>query len=226
MLPLIERIDAVVFDLFNTLVHFPKRPRHAEVLAEILGVDPVDLAQAMSGVFEDFETGMDPFERMETLMELVGGSTSLAPDELIDVELDELRRSVKPYPGVHNQLCDLDVFGLPMAVCSNANYYGIEIAKYFGILEMMREPYAFSCNVGVRKPNRLIYERAAESVDTPVSRCLYVDDGGDRSLWGAKQIGMITVRVMHVDHEPDDYLEADYQIPGIGDLVDLVLTAD
>ena len=51
----------------------------------------------------------------------------------------------------------------------------------------------FSCNVGLLKPDRQIYNLAMQRLDVSPDQCLYVGDGGSNELYGAKSAGMGTV---------------------------------
>ena len=51
----------------------------------------------------------------------------------------------------------------------------------------------FSCNVGLLKPDKQIYELAMQHLDVHPEQCLFVGDGGSNELYGAKLSGMGTV---------------------------------
>lgn len=224
---LVERIDAVVFDLFNTLLHFDTKPGFADDLARFLGKPKVDVASVMSGVFWEFETGQVSIdERMEFILESLDANDKLDPKQLIKQELIDLQRCTQVYAGVSTTMAWLRAQELELGLCSNANPYGESLASYHNLAAMIgRDNLLFSHRIGVRKPEPEIYQHILQLLGVAPGRCLYVDDGGDRSLWGAKQAGMITVRVKHIDHEPDDYLTADFEINTIPDLLDLLVTA-
>jgi len=51
----------------------------------------------------------------------------------------------------------------------------------------------FSCDVGLLKPDRRIYELAMQHLSVLPDECLFVGDGGSAELYGAKMAGMKTV---------------------------------
>lgn len=51
----------------------------------------------------------------------------------------------------------------------------------------------FSCNIGMLKPDRRIYELAMNRLNVLPSECMFVGDGGSNELYGAKSVGMKTV---------------------------------
>ncbi len=63
-----------------------------------------------------------------------------------------------------------------------------------------------SSKVGVRKPDRRIYELACEQIGVAPEKCVYLDDLGDNCK-GAAQLGMKAIKVVNVDQTLDQ-LEA------------------
>ena len=53
----------------------------------------------------------------------------------------------------------------------------------------------FSYQVGVRKPDSRIYERALDCIDTRSGDAIFVGDGGSDEHRGARAVGMKTVLV-------------------------------
>ena len=62
----------------------------------------------------------------------------------------------------------------------------------------------FSCNVGMLKPDRKIYELAMQHLNVLPSECLFVGDGGSNELCGAKSVGMKTVFTEALDVKTDE----------------------
>jgi putative hydrolase of the HAD superfamily len=51
----------------------------------------------------------------------------------------------------------------------------------------------FSDEVGSRKPDRVIFERAATALGTEVSKIVHIGDDPEADVWGAKRAGMKAV---------------------------------
>ena len=51
----------------------------------------------------------------------------------------------------------------------------------------------FSCNVGMLKPDRRIFELAMNRLNVLPSECMFIGDGGSNELYGAKSVGMKTI---------------------------------
>jgi putative hydrolase of the HAD superfamily len=53
----------------------------------------------------------------------------------------------------------------------------------------------FSCSVGFSKPDRRIYELAADELGVETSDCLFVGDGANDELPGAERAGMTALQL-------------------------------
>jgi glucose-1-phosphatase len=66
------------------------------------------------------------------------------------------------------------------------------LLKNYPYLNMFKEPI-LSFEIGVMKPARECYERAANSVSTPIENCLFIDDR-EINVIGAQKAGMQAVQ--------------------------------
>jgi putative hydrolase of the HAD superfamily len=64
------------------------------------------------------------------------------------------------------------------------------LKKYF-------EAAIFSCDIGVIKPNRRIYEIALKKMGIEPEKAMFIGDGGSEELRGAKELGMRTILLTH-----------------------------
>jgi FMN phosphatase YigB (HAD superfamily) len=62
-------------------------------------------------------------------------------------------------------------------------------------LSLYVDAFILSSHVGVTKPNQLIYTRATDSLRLQASQCVFVGDGNDHELDGARQVGMYTIKI-------------------------------
>lgn len=60
----------------------------------------------------------------------------------------------------------------------------------------------FSCLTGIKKPDRHLFEMAAEGLKVKADRCLYVADGIGTELTGASSVGMTSL-MLHTQGEND-----------------------
>jgi putative hydrolase of the HAD superfamily len=186
---------AVIFDLWQTLVPWNQEEseRFHRRLAETVGVDPDrfwdsylnghhlpnrntgPLSDHLSALFA--ELGVEPdlapvltMRRERTLKVLVPRSDALPT-------LDELRRRGH-------------LLGM-ISVCTE------DVPEVWDETPLGRQFDAtvFSCDVGVSKPDRRIYEIACERLGVEPADCLFVGDGANDELPGAERAGMTALQL-------------------------------
>lgn len=191
-------MDAVVLDLFGTLVAAPT-PRervHAAVrLAHTLDCDPA--------VVDDYFLSTWPIRHDGTLPALADLATHLVDTvgaratavEPVTHELRALGRArLAPDVSVVEALQSLRGQGRRLGVLSDAS---AEIAAAWpaSSLAPLMDAAVFSCEIGCTKPDQRLYARISRELDVPVRRTLYVGDGGGDELHGALAHGMAAVAV-------------------------------
>jgi putative hydrolase of the HAD superfamily len=72
-----------------------------------------------------------------------------------------------------------------------------------------------SGEVGYRKPDKRIYNILSDRIQSPISRCVFVDDSS-KNLRPASEIGIKTIRF--VRRESNDDFSADFEISGFTEL--------
>ena len=83
----------------------------------------------------------------------------------------------------------------------------------------------FSCTVGFVKPEKEIYMAVLENLGVPAQRCLFVGDGGNDELAGARSVGMHSAITLEFVSEPESKAvrrmraQADFEITHIGELL-------
>ncbi len=223
-------IKAVFFDMFFTLVD----PHEEFVYTEsnVVGMDPEEynrLAWDMK-ITIDRSLGV-----IKTEDELTDRICEVLPVELTEdqkhaltaAHRERMRKSMTEIKeGIEPAISALKDMGLKIGIISIADYAD---CPYF--CESPIYPYfddkVFSCNVGIIKPDREIYELALERMGVRPEEALFVGDGSNRELWGAKNVGMSTVWTEYLkvwDEEKRDRIrpDADYHITDIKELVDIV----
>ncbi len=86
--------------------------------------------------------------------------------------------------------------GIRMCLISNADvidktgWDSSSMNKYF-------EHTIFSCDVGVLKPNKEIYEIGIKKMRVEAENAVFIGDGGSRELQGAREFGLKTILVTH-----------------------------
>lgn len=192
-----RQYDAVIFDLFGTLVKQFTNVMYREALDEmaaVLSVNADDFAEVwfVDGDEGDHRIcGLVPFdEDVRTACKRLGSS----PDErtvqaACDTYKEYVRRSLVPREDAVRTLSGLRSDGYGLGLVSDCSW---EMPHLWP--DTPFEPFfdtsVFSCEQGIRKPDPRIYRLATDQLGVMPERCVYIGDGGCTELGGAASIGM------------------------------------
>ncbi len=188
---------AVLFDFFGTLTHAVSRgPDHAHV-ARWLGCDPADFTAALDRTFLERARGGygTASQSLRRVAESVGVRPSRAqlavalPARLAAVRTDTRLRA-EAVPVLHA----LRARGLRTGLVSDCTH---ELPRYLPDLPVapLLDTCVYSIEVGVCKPDPVMYLTACARLRVEPDECLYVGDGGSQELSGAEAVGMTAVRL-------------------------------
>jgi putative hydrolase of the HAD superfamily len=225
--------DAVIFDLFGTLVPEFSRTdffRAVRAAADRLGCDreAFELEWSRTAVLRQtgaYPGGME--ENVRAIVASLGGAeptqdavaAALAPrDELYD-------RWFHPRDGALEMLREVKRRGYPVALVSMCaqdtpeRWRASDIAPFVDVT-------IFSSETGLRKPNAEIYLAACDALGVEPDRCLYCGDGAYSELSGAVAVGMTTYLIRPPDLDVADALtpepEENWSGPKVADLRELL----
>jgi putative hydrolase of the HAD superfamily len=231
---LMGRFDAVVFDLFGTLVgEFPvaEWTNHLERLARALGVEPAALRLAWEESAIERQTGRlgDIRRNLRANAERAGATapTEAQVDAAIAVRAELYDRYFVAVPGALETVRWLRDHGYSSALVSMCAPDTPELwraSPFAGLIDVE----VFSCEVGHRKPEAEIYLAASDRLGVRPERCLYVGDGSYGELRGASAVGMTAVLVRDPAEPEGTMLRPEFEpwdcetIVSIGDLPRLV----
>jgi putative hydrolase of the HAD superfamily len=188
---------ALVVDLFGTVV-----PKWSSALsddarrrmAELAGIDEAIFREAWKTRRWDRELGrITAQESIAEILEAWAPDASTgAVSHLIEVWNQHVSRQLQPRADVLSTLGIARAAGLPIGLVSNA---GATVPALFrdGPLSQAIDCAVFSCTVGVAKPDSRIYLAVCSGLGVAPHECLYVGDGSDHELQGAKELGMTPV---------------------------------
>jgi putative hydrolase of the HAD superfamily len=193
------RPEAILFDLYGTLVLPFRRREHQQTLArcaEILGIDVEECLRHWRAGYDRRATG--EISSVAESLSLIAAACGAPLDERIEaaeaVYLEFTREGIRPLPGVIDMLRELRASGSKLAVVSNCMS---DVAAVWG-----DSPFAgcfdkvtLSCEVGHVKPHPEIYERALRALEVNAQDALFVGDGSDHELTGAEACGLRCVLV-------------------------------
>ena len=188
-------IDAVVFDLFGTLVpEFSKTDFFESVrdMALALGADRDGYEDAWRKTAEARQTG--GFATVEDNVRHICGSLGVDPSDeavaaALDLRLGLYRTWFHPRRGALETLMELKARGYPIGLVSMcapdapAMWRASALAPFVDV-------EVFSSEVGLRKPDAAIYRYATDGLGVDPAACVYCGDGAYGELSGAEAVGM------------------------------------
>ena len=223
-----HQLRAVLFDLWGTLIYnIPLQTNYGEV-AGAAGVKPEVLwktwqkfaDQALTGKIKTGE------ERAHLVLQSLGRSPEaieIAAPMLAEFERKNRTCEIHFYPGVENMLATLRQKGYKTGLISNCNYLTPPLVEQLQLRDKM-DAIILSCEVGTAKPQPEIYLMATNQLQVSPGECLYIGDGGDKELVGAKQVGLNTALVEqefgHAYRFPHKEFIADHRLPVITAVLD------
>lgn len=195
-----SRIDAVVFDLFETLItEFDPDWQPGPSPASRLGIpDAIWIQVWRSRKIERMTSGLRYRDVLREGCTVAGIVIDTKITEIIEaLHAERLATKAKPTIAADARICDmlaqLRASGLKLGVLSNC---AIEEVAAWGDspLAPFFDDVVFSYRVGYAKPDPKIYQQSCEGLDVAPENVIFVGDGGSDELFGARDAGMITYR--------------------------------
>jgi putative hydrolase of the HAD superfamily len=187
------RYRAVIFDLWQTLVPWPVDSANKMYgrLVEAWGADPETFHELWHRRRRERETGP-----MEPHLRSIAAELGLDGDleAVMTIRRDWTLESLVPRPDAIPTLEELRRRGYKLGMISACSQDVPDVWERtpFGTLF---DSAVFSCSVGVSKPDRRIYELAAQELGVEPADCLFVGDGANDELPGAEEAGMTAVQL-------------------------------
>lgn len=192
--------QAVVFDLFGTLVPNLDPVVHNRVLAEVACILAVPVEAFLPAWHRTFAARMNGTLRdgpamFRPVLEALG--VQVEADALArasELRRSALERALVPKPGALDVLDALSQRGLRLALATDCSSETPDLldrtplGRYFPVR-------ACSAHLGVCKPHAAMYQHVLDALGLTGSACWYVGDGNSEELPGARRHGMTTVWV-------------------------------
>ena len=220
-------INAIIFDLDNTLVDFMTLKRAAVDAASNAMIDAgLDLTfdnikDRINGIYD--AEGMEYQMVFDHLLKEVLGKVDYKIMSAGIVAYRKAREAaLKPYPGVLPAMIELMKMGLKLAVVSDApskeawlRLSYINFQHFFDVVITYDETRE-------RKPSPVPFNMALEELGIKAEECLMIGDWAERDMVGAKAVGMKTVFARYGDTFNTENPESDYDINSISELIEIV----
>lgn len=217
-------INAIFFDLFFTLI-IPAYGKEDNEY-EILGLSAAEWERYAEDekLYRDRALGL-----VKNEMEIIEKITSLMPFEVNAIQQKKVlyareKRMKNALQLVPEEILwgleRLKAMDIKLGLISNADMIDCKYWNQSPLCEYFHDA-VFSCNVGVLKPDREIYELAMLRLNVLPNQCLFVGDGGSNELYGAKSAGMKTVfsEILETKtRELKETIDADYHINHMDEL--------
>jgi putative hydrolase of the HAD superfamily len=191
------RFRAVIFDLWDTLVDWPIEEARdlTRRIAAQLDLDEATFMERWHENYRSRETGP-----------LADAYMALGiPDEHIAdhvaARFDLARRTIVPRAGVTETLDALHERGLKVGLISVCSQ-DVPTAWPDTPLASRFDAATFSSECGVMKPEPEIYLRTARALAVDPADALYVGDGANDELEGARAVGMTPVLMLPLGRRP------------------------
>jgi putative hydrolase of the HAD superfamily len=189
------RYRAIIFDLWQTLVPWDveESMRFNSEVAQTIGVEPERYLEAWLSAHHLPNRNTGPAsDHFRALFGELGVDTDV--EQVLAMRRERARRVLVPRPDALPTLENLrrrgHLLGM-ISVCTQDVPQVWDDTPLGGKFDAT----VFSCDVGVSKPDRRIYEIACEQLEVEPGDCLFVGDGANDELPGAKRAGMEAVQL-------------------------------
>ncbi len=221
------RIQAVIFDVDNTLVDFDKWKRaavDAAVMAMIdagLDLTPEAAKKKIYAIYD--EKGIEYQEVFNDFLQEVLGYIDYRILASGIVAYRQAREgALVPYPHVKLALLRLFRMGLKLAVVSDAPRLQVWMRLVSLGVDRFFDAVVTFDDTGRRKPAREPFQKALELLGVPAGCAVMVGDWAERDIVGAKELGMITVFARYGDSFGTQVSGADFEINDILELMPII----
>jgi putative hydrolase of the HAD superfamily len=210
------KYQAVIFDLFGTLVNVFSRAEYENVLDEMIAILKAPRDEFIKEWYRTGKmraTGEYPTlgKNLEYIMrELNTNFTKEQIERATKVRMDYVARALEPKPDAIDTLKQLKSKDYKIALISNCSteppviWPQTPFAQYF-------DAAVFSSTSGLQKPDPRIYILAAEKLGVKPEDSLYIGDGDGNELTGAAQVGMHPVLIRDINETKQNVMRSGYQ---------------
>jgi putative hydrolase of the HAD superfamily len=207
------KYDAVIFDLFGTLVDIFSLEEYRVFIKDmcaVLGVSPADFMNRWDEKADERALGTVPVaEQLAALCRDLG--VDVTPERLaraVEMRVDFVRGVLVPRGDAASTLAALRERGLKVGVISDCSEEVVAAWPSTPLAPLVHEA-VMSAAVGLKKPDPAIYALACERLGVAADKCLFVGDGGSRELSGASAVGMEAVLIRVPGDAGDDAFRRD-----------------
>jgi putative hydrolase of the HAD superfamily len=218
------KIEAILFDLDNTLIDFMLMKRkscEAAMDAMVSAGLEMGRERGMQTLFDLY--GEKGIEYNRIFQDFLRKTTGRIDYKILAKGIVAYRKAqiayVKPYPGTVKTLMKLRERGMKLGIVSDAP----SVNAWIRLVEMGIEDFfdvvVTLSDTGKEKPSKMPFMEAVRKIGIDPANILFVGDRPGRDIKGAKAAGMKTVFAKYGDLEGIKKSGADYDIDRITDLL-------
>lgn len=220
-------IQAIIFDLDNTLLDFIKMKQFA-VKAAITAMNEaglnVDEEKAYQDIFDLYVN--KGWENQQVFDDYLNQTIGEVSNKILAAGIVNYRRAREAtllvYPNVNKTLIELIKMGIKLAVVSDAPSREAWMRLYYLNLHHVFDPVLTFDDTGVRKPSPKPFQMALDYLKVKPEEALMIGDWPERDVVGAKQIGIKTIFARYGDTFGTLDSGADWDINDIYEVVDII----
>jgi len=198
-------IRAVIFDMFETLItHFRSPLYMGHQIAADAGIDEPVFREVWDTTDDARTLGQ---MTLEEVIETVLCRNNRYSEELW-AEIVRKRKASKVecfrhmHPEILTTLDGIRAKGIKIGLITNCYFEERDVIRN-SVLMPYFDVVCMSCELGMMKPDPVIFQRCVTELDVKPEECLYVGDGGSRELETAGSLGMHPVQaVWYFDDNP------------------------
>ena len=220
-------IQAIIFDLDNTLLDFIKMKQFA-VKAAITAMNEAGLNVDEEKAYQDIiDLYVDKgWENQQVFDDYLNQTIGEVSNKILAAGIVAYRRAREAtllvYPNVNKTLIELIKMGIKLAVVSDAPSREAWMRLYYLNLHHLFDPVLTYDDTGVRKPSPKPFQMALDYLKVNPEEALMVGDWPERDVVGAKQIGMKTIFARYGDTFGTIDSGADWEINDIYEVVAII----
>ncbi|HIA84874.1 MAG TPA: TIGR02253 family HAD-type hydrolase [Candidatus Marinimicrobia bacterium] len=220
-------IQAIIFDLDNTLLDFIKMKQFA-VKAAITAMNEAGLNVDEEKAYQDIiDLYVDKgWENQQVFDDYLNQTVGEVSNKILAAGIVAYRRAREAtllvYPNVNKTLIELIKMGIKLAVVSDAPSREAWMRLYYLNLHHLFDPVLTYDDTGVRKPSPKPFQMALDYLKVKPEEALMVGDWPERDVVGAKQIGMKTIFARYGDTFGTIDSGADWEINDIYEVVAII----
>jgi putative hydrolase of the HAD superfamily len=220
-------IQAIIFDLDNTLLDFIKMKQFA-VKAAITAMNEAGLNVDEEKAYQDIiDLYVDKgWENQQVFDDYLNQTVGEVSNKILAAGIVAYRRAREAilvvYPNVNKTLIKLIKMGIKLAVVSDAPSREAWMRLYYLNLHHLFDPVLTYDDTGVRKPSPKPFQMALDYLKVKPEEALMVGDWPERDVVGAKQIGMKTIFARYGDTFGTIDSGADWEINDIYEVVAII----